>query len=871
MSRKLRFSSLFLAVSMLVGMLAIASSAFAAPAAGTAAVDVKEVLAGRQTEFSFTVNNPSILGSDVNFVQIGPEFLGEGFTIVSGGAADWVFHVTNAGRARFTGGTIPAGESATFTVIGDPERPAEDLPVDWQVEVADDGSGSTVTNLTPAAIGALTTQIRVLQVTAINIVSPAGATDNTVTQQQPGVQVASTVVNEGSAPLTVAPTLSSSGETIGAPSPATASIPAGGSRTFTFPVTMGGPGARAFTGDATATGADAFSAQSPEFTVEDAATFAYTGNTLLPRASVSGLSQVFTLSLSKDKLPAVSLTNASRLTFTKGSDTFSTPLAGTTSVGRGPGSLSLTFAPIAIPGNPTTRDKDGSYTPSLQLVGTDDNGAPVSRTVSISDSFKIDNLMPVVLPTLAGPSGQSNPQGESVIKDGDTLTLGGEIKEGPGATDPRDATAVITSCNLIVNQVTETGGIGALVKTIPVPGCQNVGGQITGSIAPDDLGVNDGIVRLEVAARDAANNTSQPAASNFVAIDNLEPVFEAITGCGGAPAQLPIPNQTCDNTRTIRVNLSEPVKGDFKAPEFAVDGNAVLLASSTCTAETWCDQVVLTLATPIAEDDTPGVGYEFFAPTEPVRPRAVDGPAHELGDGLVDAVDGIVPDLPNVATVSQNGMAADGTTVQNHYGPQDGSFYTNDASPTFHITGLGQDYRALVALDTNGSGDYEEGVDTIIANCLSEAAEVDCEALGLGSDGDYDILVTSIDNTGNLSQGRTGTLAGKRGRPLSLTLDRVSPAGTDFTAAATSVGVSFDEPLARGRNAAVDWFPFVMEGTRKRIVKDTSVSGTGAARSITLDSTENGVGLSGVSYIFDATPDLRYQDRAGNYLADFTL
>ena len=614
MTRKLRFSSLFLALSMLVGMLAIAGSAFAAPAAGTAAVDVTQVLAGRQTEFVFTVNNPSPLGSAVNFVQIGPEFLGEGFDIVSGGSEGWVFHVTNAGRARFTGSSIPARGSEQFTVIADPERPAADLPVDWQVEAADDGSGGAVTNLTPSAVGALTTQIRVLQVTDVKIAAPAGAVDNTVTQNQSGVSVDSTVVNEGSAPLTVTPTLTSAGETVGAPSPASASIPAGGSQTFRFPVTIGGAGSRAFTGDAAATGADAFSAQSPQFTVEDAATFAYTGNTLLPRASVSGLSQVFSLSLAKDKLPAVNLTNASRLTFTKGTDTFSTPLAGTTSVGRGPGSVSLTFAPIAIPGNATTRDKDGSYTPSLQLVGTDDNGAPVSRTVSIGDSFKIDNLMPVVLPTLAGPSGQANAEGQPVVKDGDTLTLGGEIKEGPGATDPKDATAVITSCNLIVNQVTETGGIGALVKTIAVPAgsCQNVGGNITGAFAPADLGVDEGIVRLEVAARDAANNSSTPASSGFVAIDNIVPTFDAITGCGGAPASLPLPNATCDNTSTIRVNFSEPVLGDFKAPEFEVDENVVLLASSTCTAETFCDQVVLTLAQPMAEDDTPGVQYSFF-------------------------------------------------------------------------------------------------------------------------------------------------------------------------------------------------------------------------------------------------------------------
>jgi hypothetical protein len=426
---------------------------------------------------------------------------------------------------------------------------------------------------------------------------------------------------------------------------------------------------------------------------------------------------------------------------------------------------------------------------------------------------------------------------------------------------------------LVVNKATETGGIGALVKTIAVPAenCQNNGGNITGSFAPEDLGTDEGIVRLEVAAKDTANNTSAPAPSNLVAVDNIIPSFTAITGCGGAPAALPIPDAACDNTTTIRLNLSEPVKGDFKMLEFDVDANVVLATTSTCTAETFCDQVILTLAQAMGEDDTPVVGYAHTAPLASVRPRPTDGPAHGLADGLVDAADGIVPDLPSIATVSQHALDADGATIEESYGLQDGSFFTNDAAPTFSITGLGQGYRGIVALDTNGSGDYEEGVDTVIANCISDAASVDCEGVALPADDDYNILVTSIDNTGNLSEGRTGAIAGKRGRPGTLTLDRVAPTGTSFTSSASTVGVNFGESLARGRNAAVDWFPFVMEGTRKRIVKDTAVSGTGAARSITLDSTETGVGLSGVSYLFEGSVEQRYRDRAGNYLADFTL
>jgi len=874
MSRKLRFQSFLLALSMLVGVLAVGGSALAAPAAGTASVDVRDVLAGQQQQFLFTVSNPSLLGSDVNFVQIGPEFLDEGFTIVSGAAEDWTFDVTRSGRARFTGSTIPAGDSVVFTVLADPDRPDADLPVDWQVEVADDGAGEAITNLTPAAVGALTTQIRVLQVSSVNIVAPAGAVDNTVTEGQSGIQVETVVANAGSATLTVTPSLGNGRQDpVGAPTPANASIAAGASRAFRFPVTIGSAGTGRLTGGATAAGADAFSAQSPLFTVEAPAAFAYTDDTLLPGASASGLSRAFALSLDKTNLPAVNLTPATRLTFTKGADTFSAPLASATNVGRGPEAVTLNFGSVTIPGSAASRDKDGIYTPTLQLVGTDDNGAPVSHTVAVDNTFRIDNLMPVVLPTLAGPGDQVNVDGQSVVKNGDTLTLGGTIKEGAGELDPLDATAAITACNLVVNKATETGGIGAPVKTIAVPAenCQNNGGNIAGSFAPEDLGTDEGIVRLEVAAKDSANNASAPAPSDLIAVDNIIPSFTAITGCGGAPAALPIPDTACDNTKTIRLNLSEPVRGDFKMLEFQVDENLVLAATSTCTAETFCDQIILTLAQAMGEDDKPGVGYAHTAPLAAVRARPTDGPAHGLADGLVDAADGIVPDLPSIATVSQQALDADGATIEESFGLQDASFFTNDAAPTFSITGLSQGYRGIVALDTNGSGDYEEGVDTVIANCLSDAASVDCEGVALPADGEYSILVTSIDNTGNFSQGRSGTLAGKRGRPATLTLDRIAPAGTSFTSGASAVDVNFDESLARGRNAAVDWFPFVMEGTRKRIVKDTAVSGTGAARSITLDSTETGVVLSGVSYLFEGSVEQRYRDRAGNYLADFTL
>ncbi len=63
MSRNRRFGSLALSLAMLVGLLAQALPAHAAPVQGTASVDLKNVIAGTQNTLLFTVTNGGAPGT----------------------------------------------------------------------------------------------------------------------------------------------------------------------------------------------------------------------------------------------------------------------------------------------------------------------------------------------------------------------------------------------------------------------------------------------------------------------------------------------------------------------------------------------------------------------------------------------------------------------------------------------------------------------------------------------------------------------------------------------------------------------------------------------------------------------------------------
>jgi hypothetical protein len=766
-----------------------------------------------------------------------------------------------------------------FLVMVDAADVAADQIVPWSVDISDNG-GQTVREA--SAGGNLTTAIRVLNVTSTAVTGPAGVfSDGTATAGQENLTVESIVANYASAPLTVDPTLVSNvaGDTITDQDPV--EIAAGATHTFSFPVTLANSTtAREFIGDASAPGAEAMADPSPLLTVQAATAFSYVNNTLLTRAARSGSTQNFVVTLSKTGTPAVTLDSAT-LSFTKGTDTFSTDLSAPLTYAKNTNSKVFTFDPVTIPGD-ATGALDGVYAGSVTLTGTDDNGASVSRTVSINTPFEIDNLAPHVVPSIAGPTTQVDASGTSTAADGDTLDFSGAIMRGPGATDLPDTSATVTACDLVL---TDRVNVEVSRTAIPAASCTNNAGSFDGSTTLSGALAN-GRAFLEATVVDTAGNTlGAVRSSSFVVVDNTAPsLASAVTGCGPNAAD------GCEDLKTIRVNLSEPVKGGFLPLDFLVDGDLVVGATSGCTATSFCDQVVLTLLQGFDENDRPVVDYAFRP--IPTRTSPADGAANTLPvTGIVGATDGIVPELPALDTVTQDGLNATGEQVSNAMASRsdlavDG-FYTNQESPTFEISGLESGYTALVALDTNGQGGFQPdpvvdaqgqevaAADTIVASCVSEGASVACApTTPFPGDGTYELLVASRDGEGNLSEGSTGPLAGARAVDATLIIDNVAPSGRDFLAtAANDVTVNLTETVVAGRDFASDWrASTILDNGKTKILTVASVGGSDSLRTITIgEAGFSAADVDGIRYSFSGDPNERYQDAAGNYVANFGL
>lgn len=903
MSKHRKLQSITLLISLVASVFVGAFPAYAAVSGATVSLENVEVLAGEAAPpLEFTVTNTGSVPTDleelqgetadasITWVRIRPEVFGL-FTPVNAAGGEWVPHFQDLNRdgftdaVDFTGGSIAPQQSETFTIVANVASIPADRSANWSVRVSDDPEGTT----SQSAVGTPSTMIRVLNVVSAATSAPVGVLDGSATAGQDNLAVESVVKNHASVPLVVDPSLASSNgssDTITDQGPV--EIASGATETFTFPLALGSStSSRVFTGDATATGAEAVSADSPALTVQAPAAFDYAGNTLQPRAAGSGAEKTFQLSVVKSNPPSVDFDLAtSELTFTNtldSSKTFSTGLASPALVGTGGGTQVLTFDAITIPGTASLNDFDGVYTPSLVLNGTDGNGADVVRTVGIGDNFEIDNLVPHVEPVITAPNGQIDSSNVQTAKSGQTLSFSGPIKTSSAPGSPGDPAAAIVECWLVLKD------LGGIELSRSAATCSNSNGNLSGS-APVATELESARAVVEVVVADAAGNTTLPVQSaSFVLIDNLAPqISGARTGCGPTAAM------GCINSKTIRVNLSEPVLGGFDAFDFTVDGTGpagtgdivTAAAEANCVSpvatKTFCSQVVLTLLNGNADEDwETTVTYDFKA-IPPTKTSPADGATGALPtDAVVDAVDGIVPALPTLATVTQDGIDAGGQPVSNARGAQDGAYYTNQEAPTFGIGGVKTGYTGIVAINDNGIADYQNEptvngatttpADTVLASCIAEGTAVDCTPeSNIGGDGTYDLLVTAMDGDGNLAEA-SGT--GAHALPVSLIIDNVVPAATAFaTSGLSSLDVSFNEALGFGRDAAADWIAVEVTNGEEEGFDIGSVGGTDANRSLTVDDSSYTAGdADRIYFTFVGAADRRYQDRAGNYLGDLTL
>ncbi|MBA2724391.1 MAG: hypothetical protein H0U53_00220, partial [Actinobacteria bacterium] len=231
---------------------------------------------------------------------------------------------------------------------------------------------------------------------------------------------------------------------------------------------------------------------------------------------------------------------------------------------------------------------------------------------------------PHVRPTLGGPADQKDADGRPIVKDGDTMTIGGTVTQGSTSNAALDPEAVVYSCSLLVK---DEGG--TMIKTISLPlsSCRNDGGELVGTYAPSSLGVVTGSVRLVVELRRYDGSTwkySGPQESLPIVVDNEPPrIASAFYGCG------PTQGISCDERNTIWVKLSEPVRGFFAPVDFSVTDNRVLAVESRCSTSVFCDSIGLTLGVGVPEEQEVTVGYAATVLGSPPR----DGAQHPLASG----------------------------------------------------------------------------------------------------------------------------------------------------------------------------------------------------------------------------------------------
>lgn len=134
----------------------------------TASVDTSWVKGGSTgTTFTFTVNNPSTSDVSISYVKIARP--SSNYTITAGSATGWSA-TSAADNVVFTGGSIAANASATFTVTANTAS-VDEAQTAWTVTADNNSDASVPVTATASSSGALNTGIDTTAPTSVSISS----------------------------------------------------------------------------------------------------------------------------------------------------------------------------------------------------------------------------------------------------------------------------------------------------------------------------------------------------------------------------------------------------------------------------------------------------------------------------------------------------------------------------------------------------------------------------------------------------------------------------------------------------------------------------------------------------------------------------
>jgi hypothetical protein len=843
MRRARKWQALLLTISVMVGIVASAIPAQAAPVGNVNLISSRTVRSGAaDQQFTFAVANtaPQVLGSTINHIVVVPP---GGFSTDLGTTplSGWTITRSSNGQIVFDGGALAPSSSGNFTVQADAAIPAFDLTRTWKLFASDDG-GKTLTQmpLSTANGATMSTAIKTLEVLSVTVTGPSGVLDNTATEAQEGIQVRTRITNMGSAAQTVTPTIGGRAITV-QQAPAAQSIVPGAIQDFDFVVKIGnksdytctgcGNGNVTFSGGGTAENSSAIGAAATPVAVMTRVVGSFVTNTLAPRGVAANRAYEFALSIEKDGEAAAANLTGTAFSFAGGA--FSAGVASPTSiVGGNDQATRLTFASTVVPGSIT----DGDYADAkLLFTGTDENGAPFNQTINVTDSINVDSLIPAVTATISGPASRTS--APPAVKNGSTVNLRAVVTDG-------SANAPCGACTIADAYLQQFNG-GTELARIPVTLGESANPLETGVFTGTyngDYATNATAIQLVVVAADPADNTGSNT-SSLLDVDNIAPgLVGAATGAGAK--------------NRLLVSLSEivAVNGAMAPTDWNVQGYTVASAQLQPDGQS----VVLTTTQNVADNATPVIQY-----TPSQATRAFDRVDNKLANQALNAVDGIVPAAPLLAAIA--GGERNSAT---------GAFHTNSATPRLTFGNeenpVGAGHRVEVFEDLNDNGALDVGEPSLgAADATGDTVVVALSSLGTEAR-QVNLVSRALDANNNSSE-----LADS-----ALQLDFIEPNVAAVARLAGDVTVTFTEQLSgnRSRDFATDWTLHDRTFSDRNFwmqFKPNSVDGGGTdtqtlTRTLHVSDGEWATAtLTHLEYEYLGGAGARYVDLAGNELVNF--
>jgi hypothetical protein len=862
-----------LSVALVSGLvLGLVPAVAQVPSVNTGSVDVRNVLAGTANkEFKITVNRRMAPAVNAVIIHIPPDY-----NVIEGRADGWQSQILTPRRVLFTGSTIAPGGSTPFSIFSNVPTPNQDVTHRWKASVSTNG-GANQDEVDPSGSGTMDTVTRVLQVTNLAVTAPAGATDGSVTGAQNNVQTTCQVQNVGSGVLNVDATLS--GSNYQTSDPAAQDIGPGQTGSFIFDMAfedvnsttstnaecIGTSAGRASTGDRNVFG------RRINLSIQPRAVFDYVATSLSPKFAAPNARPIFSVRVNKHQKGAslTTLTDGSPAVTLEPSGTdFAfdgigpTPLGSPATIEAGKAdNVLLQFAPLFIPPPSAGGPGDGDHNVTINIGGTDANGAPISvRPVpNVLDTIRIDASIPVInSPDLSGPPSRCCAE-DPAVKNGDTLNFSANVTDRNPATGQQEPcrTCQIVSAELI--QYGTENGTGEVGQRIPITVANN-GGALTGSYSAD-YSPQALSVQMAIVVKDEAGNLSNGGAPTFSDLFEVDNIAPTIVAAAASPAPS-IANE--DLQRQLRVSFSEavdnfnsPTDGVCPGPDWRADNNTVV----SCTRDANFRGAGLLVADQLP-DDTPGFNLAYFPQTPLTFHDRVGNPI--ATGSTVKVQDLIPPKAPSLDSVS--GDEAE----------DDGKFYTNfKDSRAFVLSGdkavkpgytiqLWQENGLADGLQTEGTT-----ADMKIGQEVAQADTVTITPTGLAADSslqagkEYTVYTRALD-TAIPANSTPGDII----KSFKVIVDTAAPALTAAQAQVDRIHVDFNEAV-EGTNSALFWE--LLDRSGYSVTLD-QVQGSGSGRDVLVDDAQyQAANAATIQYLYFGAPDDRYADLAGNFVADRTL